>query len=359
MAEAFTLYGGAISLYTGKARAYLRYKNVPFIEQPITAEIIKEIGYFMIPVLETPEGKLVQDTTDIIDYLEERFPGPSIYPEDPVQKLCALLLEVYGDEWLVIPAMHYRWNYNRDYILVEFGKNVVPDGSIEEQYQTGEKISAPFSGSLPILGITEDSKPAIETWYEELLGHLNQHLAKREYLFGSRPSIADYGLIGPLYAHNYRDPWSGELMRKLAPNLVRWIDMMNTPAPNGGVFETGIADTLLPIMQRIFRECVPVMVSTCEALATWLDENPDDTPIPRSIGSFTVKIGDATPERNIFPFNQWMFQRPLNYYHSLAGEEKSGVDNFLQSIGGLELMQTQLRYQLTRENYQLQVAHNP
>ena len=46
-----------------------------FIEKPITPEIIGKIGYFMIPVLETPEGELVQDTTEIIDYIEQRFAG--------------------------------------------------------------------------------------------------------------------------------------------------------------------------------------------------------------------------------------------------------------------------------------------
>ena len=148
MSEVFTLYGASISLYTGKVRAYLRYKNIAFVERPVTPDIIKRIGFFMIPVLETPEGELVQDTTEIIDYLEQRFPGPSIYPQHPVQRLMSLLLEVYGDEWLVIPAMHYRWNYNRDYILVEFGKIVMPKGSITEQREAGERQSAPFSADL-------------------------------------------------------------------------------------------------------------------------------------------------------------------------------------------------------------------
>jgi hypothetical protein len=69
----------------------------------------------------------------------------------------------------------------------------------------------------------------------------------------------------------------------------------------------------------------------------------------------TVKIGDSTLERAILPFNQWMFQRPLNYYQSLTGDDKTEVDSFLKRMGGFELMQTQLRYQLTRENYQLGV----
>ena len=353
MSEVFTLYGASISLYTGKVRAYLRYKNIPFVERPVTPDIIKKIGFFMIPVLETPEGELVQDTTEIIDYLEQRFPGPSIYPEHPVQRLMSLLLEVYGDEWLVIPAMHYRWNYNRDYILVEFGKIVMPEGSITEQREAGERQSAPFSGSLPLLGINESSGDAIEVWYEELLAHLNEHLKDREYLFGSRPSIADYGLMGPLYAHNYRDPASGELMRKHAPNLVRWVDMMNTPSPNSGQFEETLPDTLAPIMQRIFQECIPVMIATGEALADWFEENPDSVEIPRSLGTFNVTIGDADTNRGIFPFNYWMFQRPLNFYRALNADDRSVVDKYLHSVGGFDSMQYEPEFQLKREQFQL------
>ena len=42
--------------------------------------------------------------------------------------------------------------------------------------------------------------------------------------------------MGPLYAHDYRDPWSGDQMRRLAPNVARWVGWMNTPAPNAGHF---------------------------------------------------------------------------------------------------------------------------
>ena len=363
MSDFYTLYGSSISLYTGKVRAYLRYRNIPFIEKAIPASVVKKIGYFMIPVLETPQGDLIQDTTEIIDHLENNIPGPSVYPDDPVQKLCALLLEVYGDEWLVIPAMHYRWKYNRNYILEEFGKITHPEGSAEERRYAGEKISAPFQGALPFLGINESSEQAIEAGYEALLIELNTHLTGREYLFGSRPSIADYGLMGPLYAHNYRDPWSGQLMQKLAPNLVRWVDMMNTPAPESGFFESTestppaqlstLPTSLIPIMTRVFQECIPTMVATGEALADWFDENPGDKKIPRSIGTFNVTIGDTLTNRAIFPFNQWMFQRPLNYYHSLKGDPKKAADSFLHSVNGFDYMQVKPAYQLSRKNYQL------
>lgn len=355
MTDSYKLYGAAISLYTGKIRAYLRYKNIPFIEEPGSPEIFERIGFRMIPVLHTPDDLLIQDTTDIIDYIEQQYPEASVYPAGTTQNFIALLFEVYGDEWLRIPAMHYRWAYNLDYILEEFGKMAVPDADSEEQRKVGETISAGFRGSLPFLGVTDETVPAIESWYEEFLGHLNQHFSDNWYLFGTRPSIGDYGLMGPLYAHNYRDPASGVIMRELAPNVCRWIDLMNTPAPNSGRFlpDDEIPETFIPMLKRIFADCVPAMVDTIRATGEWIDANPDADEIPRAVGEQSFQIGDVQGKRMILPFSQWMFQRPLNYYQSLQGEEKVRADQLLQQVGGYEAMQTSVKHPLTRRNFKL------
>ena len=355
MTDIYKLYGAAISLYTGKARAYLRYKNVPFVEESGGPDIFDRVGFRMIPVLHTPDDELVQDTTDIIDHLEGVFGGPSVYPDGPVQKLVALLFEVYGDEWLLIPAMHYRWQYNLDYILEEFGKMAAPEASSEEQRQIGEKVSKGFRGSLPSLGVTDTTIPAIEAWYEELLGQLHEHFESHWYLLGTRPSIGDYGLMGPLYAHNYRDPASGDLTRRIAPNVARWIDLMNTPAPNSGRFlpNDEVPQTLVPMLKRMFADCIPVMVNTIRATAEWLEANPEEDEVPRGIGQHTFTIGGVEGTCGIRTFSQWMFQRPLAHYQSLQGEDKARADDLLRQVGGYDAMQTVVTHPLTRSNFKL------
>lgn len=355
MIPAYRLYGAAISLYTGKARAYLRYRNVPFVEEAGTPEIFERVGFRMIPVLHTPDDELVQDTTEIIDHLEARFPGPSIYPEGPAQRLMALLLEVHGDEWLVIPAMHYRWTYNLDFILEAFGKTVAPEANAREQREIGEKISAPFRGSLPFLGIDERTVPGIEAAYERLLLQLNEHFGRFEYLFGSRPSIGDYGLMGPLYAHNYRDPWSGDLMRRIAPNVARWVGSMNTPAPNTGRFLPGdeIPGTLVPILEGMFEESLPALFASFEANEKWLEANPEEAVLPRATGEHEFTIGGCRGSRKIRAYTQWMLQRPLEFHESLGGADRDRVDRLLERIGGAELMQTEVRRPLARVDNRL------
>src|SRR3990167_2193373 len=123
------LIGAQVSLYTGKLRCYLDYKAIPYDEIVASTEVYREViiprtGVQYIPVLISDDDIAVQDTTEIIDFLEARYPTAPIYPATPKQKLMALLLEIYGDEWLVLPAMHYRWNVpkNPEFARQEFGR---------------------------------------------------------------------------------------------------------------------------------------------------------------------------------------------------------------------------------------------
>jgi len=362
----YVLYGGEISYYSGKVRAYLRFKGIPFEERTATRAVYKEIilprvGWPVIPVVITPDDETLQDSTDIIDALETRFPEPSVYPAGPCQRLVALLLEVYGDEWLKIPAMHYRWNHNTRWIIREFGRLSMPEASAEEQDEIGERTCRPFRGALPALGVSAATIPAIEESYEGLLGELDAHFAAHPFLLGGRPSIGDFGLIGPLYAHQYRDPASGALMERLAPNVADWVRRMMDPpgAARDGEFLPGdaIPETLLPVLARMVAEQFPVLAATRGALEAWNAAHPDDD-IPRGIGMhpFTLARGRAlegTGERAIFPFDLWMFQRAQDHYAGLSGAERAAADALLERIGGVEVLAAPVPTRLTRHAYRL------
>ena len=137
----YFLYGSAMSFYTGKARSYLRKKGLRFemrsTSHPGYARVVGVVGHAYQPILETAEGEVVQDTTEIIDFVESRHSLPAMYPTTPVQRLVALLLELFGDEGLVKPAMHYRWSFpeaNDAFLASEFGRGIssteipIPDG---------------------------------------------------------------------------------------------------------------------------------------------------------------------------------------------------------------------------------------
>ncbi|NNU14977.1 glutathione S-transferase [Parvularcula sp. ZS-1/3] len=359
------LYAAPLSLFSGKARAYLRWRGVAFEERLATKEVYKEIivprlGYAMIPVIETPEGETIQDTTEIIDHFEALAAGPSVFPEGPRQRLAAHLLELYGDEWLLLPAMHYRWRHNRDFAYREFGSTAAPDASPEEQVEIGKKAATRFEGVVPMLGATPEMAPAIEASYEALLGELEAHFSVNDYCLGGRPSVGDYGLIGPLYAHLYRDPASGEIMKRLAPSVAAWVERMHEPPqPESGDFLAGdeVPETLLPVLRRMMTEQGPCLRELCGAVAAFKGGSPD-ADIPRALGMqpFTLDapgVKEATGKRLIFPNGQWLLQRATDWLGSLDGSERASADVFLKQIGGDFVTPELVEAPVRRENFRL------
>lgn len=361
---AYTLYGAEVSYFTGKARAFLDWKRVHYAEEAATRDVYREIivprvGWPVIPVVCGPDDEMLQDTSDIIDTLDARHGLPSVYPDTPAQKLAALLLELYGDEWLVLPAMHYRWSYNRDFAYGEFGKISAPDATPEKQYEIGRANATNFEGALPVLGIDARTASAIEAGYCELLDQLDAHFARYEMLLGSRPSIGDFGLFGPLYAHQYRDPESGKLMQARAPNLVRWVKALRdgTGAYPGAFLEGDeVPETLLPILRTQMVDQFPCLADTARALAEWARDQSPGAQVPRALGRHEFTTHGAKGERMIFPFNLWMLQRPIRHYRGLSGEARERTDAFLSAIGGAAFAEFPDFPELKRKDYRLVLA---
>lgn len=354
------LLGAECSYYTGKARAYLRYKGIPFREVVASREVYKNVilprtGVSMIPVLISDDDIAVQDTTEIIDFLEERYPEAPVYPDTPVQRLVALLFEVYGDEWLVIPAMHYRWSFpeNRDFAIGEFGRLSSPGESPEKQLEIGEHVAKPFAGALPVLGVNEESAAGIEKSYLDFLRDFDTHLADHDFLLGSKPSIGDFGLYGPLYAHLYRDPYSGRLMKEEAPRVAAWVERMQNPQVRAGSFlpDDQVPATLEPMLKRMFEEQGAVLQNTIAAVAAWAGENEGQ--LPRALGMHDYRIGGITAQRMIFPFNLWMWQRPFDQYHGMEAASRERADELLRRTGGYELINRDIPRRVRRENNRL------
>ncbi len=358
-----TLFGAPLSLYSGKARAYLDWKAADYVEVLATpdihqSEIIPAVGRPVIPVVKLADGTILQDTTVIIDHFEAQSPEPSAYPVSPRQHFASLLLETYGDEWLVIPAMHYRWNYNEEWVYGEFGKVALPDGDPAQQYEVGKQRGATFRGFVPMLGVNEATIPAIEASYEALLRDLDAHFALHPFLFGTRPSIGDYGLIGPLYAHNYRDPASGEIMKRIAPRVANWVERMIAPEPLSGEFlaNDAIPETLIPVLRRMTQEQVPHLAVVAQMLGDWAQANEPGSELPRALGMARFEIEGVGGERLALPFSLWMLQRALDYFASLDGEDREACEALLRECGGEALINFTLPVKLVFEQHTLRTA---
>ena len=391
----YILYGSEVSLYTGKIRAYLKYKHLPFTEVLSTVSVYKKIirpktGVTFIPVVKTPSDEYLQDTARIIDYFEAQARANtqadtntnhlSVVPTTPAQHLVSELFALWGDEWLVIPAMHYRWNKdNFPFIYEEFGQVVTPKAPKFVKAYFGKKLAKKFQGFVPLLGITKKSIPYIEDWYENtVLHYLNEHFATHKYLLGDKPCTGDFGLLGPLYAHLYRDPAPKQLMDEIAPNVAAWVKRMNNPsaekhtsdaarndnnpASNPAFLENDeIPATLLPLLTNVFAQQWPVLKNTSEALSNWREKNASNENtarfIPRTIGQHTFKIGRGEAEnvekqRFISSFHQYKLQRVLDVFNSIE-QPSPELMSLLEEVGGLEYMQLDVNERVAFEGNRL------
>jgi glutathione S-transferase len=103
----YTVYGWRLSYFTGKLHSYMRYKNIPFIENNVNIytlyqKVLKSTGAVVMPVVTTPDGHWLQDTRHIINVLEKQFPDkPSVFPLTPKRLFISSLFESWGDEWWI------------------------------------------------------------------------------------------------------------------------------------------------------------------------------------------------------------------------------------------------------------------
>ena len=120
MGDNYRIIGAEMSPYSVKVRSYFRYKAIPhqwvLRNAASQAEFEKYAKMPIIPLVVTPEGVGIQDSTPIIDRLEKLFPEPSIHPDDAVANFVSALIEEFGDEWGNKWMFHYRWARDVDQI---------------------------------------------------------------------------------------------------------------------------------------------------------------------------------------------------------------------------------------------------
>ena len=368
--DRYTLWGGPLSAFSAKVRSYLIKKRIPYREMypshpDFGQRILPAIELFVIPVLETPEGEIVQDSTDIIDYLEARFPEPCFIPETPIQRTLASLLCAFGSEGMLQPSMHYRWSFleqHGDYIRAEFGRAMSQSRDRVERDAMAQPSMAMMAAHLVHLGISETTIPAIEGAYIELLEVLEAHFMLYPYLLGGRPSMADFGFMVGLYAHLSRDPVPAALMKARAPNVYRWCERMNCANIDDGEFPDAadaflsadtLPETIEAVLTVVFKTWGPELQAFNTRYNEWVSANQDlpdghlvslsdQRQVHPSLGSITYAYRGVEVTRQCFPHALWHFQRVAAEARHLTGSAQVGWNTLMQRCGGVATMQLTL-----------------
>jgi glutathione S-transferase len=376
MADKFTLYSWSVSLYSGKARAYLIKQHIDFDDvspaHPEYENVIRPtIGRWIIPVMTTPAGEIVQDGTDIIDWFESRgMARLPAYPQTPRQLITSLIMEMYGGEGLLRPAMHYRWNFdddNLDFILQQFGLFALPQVPPAERRDMAVHAAGRMRKAAVMFGVTPETAPQIEAAYEEAMAEFDLHFTSHPYLLGGVPTIGDYGLFAALYAHLGRDPHPLRLMQEKAQMLFRWTERMRNPSADMVEFldqpETlltgdAIPDTLKVLLRRVAADYLPEISAMIATSNDWLAEHKPAAgdivggeSLGRGIGMCQFEWRGQNVRAMVMPYRIFMLQRIQDAYDGLDAESRKAVDTLLAETGLSAIVTTRATQRVERKNH--------
>ncbi len=386
----YRLFSWEHSYFSGKIRAYLRFKKRhgalgPGYEDILaTPELVGGLltpksGSGAVPQLEAPDGRWIQDSSEIIDFCEAAHPELGIVPDartSPRQRLASYLIELLADEWVVVPAFWQRWYFSED------GRSPSHRGFNEQQWgavfaagargdirrAAGAQIFEDLFGiseartnpkgvyaGLLDLGCDARTEHAWQASQHRLLTLLERHFSVHDYLLGGRPGLADFGLLGPLYAHLYRDAVPGFVLRTHFPLVCEWVERTNgegalnareygqklyglddsgalvprVASTDGGEWlpDDAIAETLMPILAVFFDEMWPALRKSAAALRAFMesdahelgDEFPGKTfyatpglgdhQLDQGPLTHEFEIGGIESRRMVVPYQFWMLQR--------------------------------------------------
>jgi glutathione S-transferase len=223
----YQLYGSPASPYSLKIRALLRYRRIPFVwshEQAQVQRALTQVSVPVVPVLVDSQGKAYNDSTPIALALEQAHAERGVLPEDPALAFLSCLIEDFADEWGTKIMFWYRWAYPQDQALLGLwlAADMHPASGPEMLGLRADFYRTRQTSRMDIVGCTPQNAPVIEASYKALLHCLEPLLQAQRYLFGSRPSLADFALYGQL-SQLASDPTPQALLRESAPYTARWL----------------------------------------------------------------------------------------------------------------------------------------
>lgn len=193
------LFHWGISPYCYKVRMAAAYKGVRFDERILGSAERRAAkaatGMPKVPVIQADDG-WVTDSTDILRWLEERFPARSIYPADARARAECALLEDWADEALDGVAEPWIW-------LGEGRFPTVHGACVAEQPQWSGRATMralrPVIGSVwKLRALKHGGVSAARALLVGQLALVEERLAGAPFLFGDTPTAADFAVVGPL-----------------------------------------------------------------------------------------------------------------------------------------------------------------
>jgi len=334
----YDVYRLDVSYFSGKLEAYLQYKEIPFrrIEATMSRlqhEVAPHSDVLKVPIVRTPRGEWLQDSTPIIELLEERHPEGRVLPDDPEQAFWTRLLEDYADEWLWRPALHYRWSFDDDRRLMgrRIAREMVDDvplplavrGWIVRRRQHRMYVRGD--------GVTAETRAHVEGIYRKTLERLEAIFRQQPFLLGGRPCLADFGFFASMFRHFALDPTPARIMRERAPRTWAWVARLwaarhselaeERPAPGG------VPEGWLPLLEDAATGYLPYLRDNAVA---WREG--------RRRFDWSVQ-GVRYRQTPVVQYRVWCRERLQDHLEALPADAHALVEARLRALGGWEPLQ--------------------
>jgi glutathione S-transferase len=261
----YRVFGMSQSYFTRKLTGYLDYKAIPYLLRRFVGAnpAAREAGWpGAMPLVMTPDGEFMWDTTSMIHHLESRVPEPHVFPPDPVLRFIDYILEDALDEWFYRPAVGSRWFYEENHRVG--GWELARDATHEVKMSTDQAYAAVkqyVTATCGPFGVTDAN---IDSWIGEILRPwfrvTGAHLAAHPYFLGARPSLADFAFFGGNAAHFINDPLCRRWVDEDGPAIVAHTHRIMEPEDQKfgeWMAPCEIPETLIAILAELGRVYLP------------------------------------------------------------------------------------------------------
>jgi glutathione S-transferase len=321
MTPHYKLYGALGSPYSQKIRALLRYRRLPHVwidEGAARQAALAQVRAPVIPVLEYPDGSFANDSTPLVYDLEARHPERGVVPPDPAQAFIAHLLEDFADEWLTKAMFGYRWLAEVDQVQMSrwLAFDTLKGGGIERSQGFAEQFRARQVGRMAIVGCTAENFPLIEASTRAVLTALEAHVTDNLYLFGTRPSLAEFGLFGQL-SQLGTDPTPQALMRADYPYTYRWLAHIDDMSGSEGDWQPGFAPVVAELVRIAGAVYAPFLAANADAALAGAE-------------TFRMEAMGLPYEQGTFKYQLKCLADLRSRYAALGDVERAAIDPLLE-----------------------------
>ncbi|WP_426369972.1 glutathione S-transferase family protein [Pseudocolwellia sp. HL-MZ7] len=105
-----TLHGFAASNYYNLVKHVLLYKNLPFDEHLVyggSEELLEISPAGKVPVISTPEGFTLSESSVICDFIEETHPETPLYPENAEERAAVRQIMKISELYFELPSRRF------------------------------------------------------------------------------------------------------------------------------------------------------------------------------------------------------------------------------------------------------------